>query len=106
MVEPTVEQLEKYPEELRPVAKRHGIELLNFALVVAGTNRAVDQLIALGERFQAARAPSMVLLQNMSTMCEDIMKSHGWDMDVVTEVMQDVGRAQSLSPGRPKILLH
>lgn len=106
MIEPTQEQLDKYPEELRPVAKRHGIELLNFALVVAGTNQAVDQLLHLGERFVAARAPGMVILNNMQTLCEDILKSHEWSMDSVIECIQDVGRAQSLVAGRPKLLLH
>lgn len=106
MDEPTQDQLEKYPPELWPVAKRHGVELLNFALVVAGTNRAVDVLIGLGQRFVAAREPSIIILNNLSTLCEDILKSHGWDMDKVTECISDVGRAQSLTAARPKILLH
>lgn len=106
MIEPTVEELELFPPELRPIAKRHGVALLNFALVVAGTNRAVDKLLHLGERFVAAREPGLVVLNNMQTLCEDILKSHEWKMDQVIECIQDVGRAQDLTAARPKILLH
>lgn len=100
------EQLDKYPPELWPVAKRHGIPLLEFALVVAGTNRAVDQLLNLGERFVAAKAPSLIVLNNLQILCEEILTNHGWKMDNVIECIQDVGRAQSLTAARPKILLH
>lgn len=106
MVDLTQEQLDKYPSELWPVAKRHGIPLLEFALVVAGTNRAIDELLRLGERFVAAKGPSLVVLNNLQTLCEDVLDHHGWKMDDVIECIQDVGRAQDLTAARPKILLH
>ena len=102
----TQEQLDKFPPELHTVARRHGLELLEFALVVAGTNRAIDTMLGMGERFVQLRAPSMVVLNNISTLCELVLAGKGWTMDQVTECIQDVGRAQELTAGRPTNLLH
>lgn len=100
------DELEKFPPELRTIAQRFGPELLQFCLTVAGTNRAVDAMLALGERFVAAREPGLVLLNNMATLCELILEAKGWDMDQVTECIQDIGRVQAISACRPKILLN
>lgn len=102
----TTEQLEKYPVELRNVVRRHGEEMFNFAVVVAGTNQAIDKLLKVGDRFMKLREPSVIILNNMSTLCEVILKLNGWDMGKVTECIQDIGRAQALTAGRPTQLLH
>ena len=100
------DQLDKYPAELRTVVQRHGPDLMTFCMVVAGTNRAVDQMLGFGERFSALQTPAMVILDNMSTMCEVILRMRGWSMDQVTECITDIGRAQSLATGVPKLLLN
>lgn len=100
------EQLEAFPPELRTVAQRHGPEMLQFCMVVAGTNKAIDQMLGFGERFDALGPPSMVVLDNMSTLCNVILMMKGWSMDQVTECIQDIGRAQSLVAHRPNRLIH
>lgn len=100
------EQLDKYPAELRSVVQRHGPAMLEFCLCVAGTNRAVDQMLGFGQRFAAMQAPAMVVLDNMSTMCNVILRLKGWSMDQVTECIGDIGRAQAIAAGTPGSLLN
>lgn len=95
------EQLEKFPPELRTVAQRYGPEMVTFCIVVAGTNQAIDKMLSFGERFDALGPPAMVVLDNMSTLCQVILGMKGWNMDQVTECIQDIGRARSLVAGRP-----
>lgn len=90
--------LDKFPEQLRPVVLRHGLELMNFCMVLAGTNAAIDEVLALGERFHAARTPGKVLMVNLTTLYEEILKYKGWRLERVIECTQDIGRAQSLIP--------
>lgn len=100
------EQLESFPPELRTVAQRYGVEMLNFCIVVAGTNRAIDQMLGFGERFDALGPPSMVVLDNMSTLCNVILMMKGWQMDQVVECIGDIGRAQALVAHIPKRIVH
>lgn len=99
------EELENYAPELRSVVQRHGPELFKFASIVAGTNAAVDEVIALGERYVKLRGPGVVLTNNLSALCQDILDLHNWNMDQVIECMNDIGRAHQLAE-RPKIILH
>lgn len=102
----SADQLDKYPPELRTVVQRHGPALLEFCLCVAGTNRAVDQIIGFGQRFHAMQAPAMIVLDNMSTMCNVILRLSGWSMEQVTECIGDIGIAQAIATGTPGILLN
>lgn len=100
------EQLEAFPPELRTVAQRHGPEMLQFCLVVAGTNRAIDQMLSFGNRFDALGPPSVVVLDNVSVLCNTILVMKGWSMDQVTECIQDIGRAQALVAHIPNRIIH
>lgn len=100
------EQLEAFPPELRTVAQRYGPEMLQFCIVVAGTNRAIDQMLGFGERFDALKLPSVVVLDNMSTLCNVILVMKGWSMDQVTECIQDIGRAQAMVAHIPNRIIH
>lgn len=82
------------PEELRPIAAKHGRLLFEFALRVSVANTAGDQLLALSRRIQPIRGPVAAMLNAQGDLCNMILAAREWSMDQLIAVMQDLNSLQ------------
>lgn len=103
----TSEELEKFPEVMRPVVQRWGKEMFQFAGQVAGTNTAIDYMLASSERFVKLRTPTLVIMNNFSALIDEVISARGWEMQHFLECIGDIGRAEQLAQvANRKIVLH
>lgn len=103
----TNEELEKFPEVMRPVVQRWGKDMFLFAGQVAGTNSAIDYMLASAERFHKLRTPALVIMNNFGSLIDEVIRARGWEMNHFLECIGDIGRAEQLAQvAERKIVLH
>lgn len=103
----TSEELEKFAPEMRPVVQRWGKDMFQFAGQVAGTNSAIDYMLASAERFVKLRTPTLVIMNNFSSLIDEVIRARGWEMPDFLECIGDIGRAEQLAQmSNRKIVIH
>lgn len=83
--------------ELRPIAARHGREMLDFAVRVSACNVALDQLVAYAQTHSKLRPITAMLTNAQAELAQMVMTAKGWDWDKLVECIGDVGRAGKLA---------
>lgn len=82
---------------LKLIADRHGRELFDFSMGLAAANMGFDILMRHSKKLQSLRAPAVVIVNFQADCVDKLCKAKGWDMDKITEVMMDIGRAKALA---------
>lgn len=82
--------------ELQPVAKRHGREMLDFAVRVGASNMSIDWLKAYALTHSKVGPHLLVLMDSQAHFCNMVMQAKGWQWDTLIECLQDIDRASKL----------
>lgn len=96
----TSQQLEDFSDlrpELQGIAKRHGRDMMDFSMRLAGANSSLDWLLVYSQTHGKVKPQAAVLLDSLGWMCQQLAAARGWDWDKVMECLQDIGRASKLA---------
>lgn len=83
--------------ELKPIAARHGRDVLDFAIRLAGANTSLDWLLIYSQTHSKVGPQAAVLLDSLGWFVQQLALAKGWDWDKVMECMQDISRASKLA---------
>lgn len=101
-------QLRRYPEPMRELVLKHGVQLYGFAFIVATSNSAINQWMKVAHNLRHLRQPTQVILDNFEHLFAALCGLHEWDfkkdvLPLVLEIQQRSSRA--VAQQRPSLIL-